>query len=136
MAEKDPRHPEGGAAGRMILLAEEQRVEGNRFSECHADDGLHENWGCGTGIASDGFGGFEADKAHADCGAEAAETALDASCDFSDNLDHDGWYFVGWMAAVRTLGTVPAGKCRELMGCFLVFAAAGLVVMAIAVVAN
>ena len=110
MAEKGPRRLEDGAEMRRELLAEEQRVEGDRFSQRHANDGLDQNRRRGTGIAADGFGGFEADKAHADGGAQTAEAALDASCEFSDNVYHDGWFLVGWMTAVRTLGTVPTEK--------------------------
>jgi hypothetical protein len=94
----------------MELLAKEQRVERDGFSQCHADDGLDQNRGRGPGIAADGFSGFEADKAYADCSAQAAEAALNASCEFSDNVDHDVCFFVGWMTAVRTLGTVPTEK--------------------------
>jgi hypothetical protein len=92
------------------LLAEKQRVERDGFSQRHADNGLDEDGGRGAGIAADGFSGFEADKAYADCSAQAAEAALDASCDISYNVDHDVCFFVGWMTAVRTLGTVPAEK--------------------------
>jgi hypothetical protein len=112
MAEKGVRAAlTGGAEVRMELrLAEEQRVERDGFSQCHTDNGLDKNRSRGTGIAADGFSGFEADKAYANCSAQAAEAALKASCEFSDNVYHDGWFFVGWMTAVRTLGTVPAEK--------------------------
>ena len=86
MAKGSPRRLGDGAEVRMELLAEEQGVE------------------------RDGFSGFEADKAYANGSAQAAEAALNASGDFSDNVDHDVLFFVGWMTAVRTLGTVPTEK--------------------------
>jgi hypothetical protein len=40
MAEKGPRRLSDGAEVRKELLAEEQRVERDGFSQGHADDGL------------------------------------------------------------------------------------------------
>ncbi len=47
-------------------------------------NGLDQDLRVGAGIAADGFRSLEADEAHADSGAKAAEAALDASCDFSE----------------------------------------------------
>ena len=57
---------------RVSSGAQEERVERDGFGECHADDALHENFRGGTRIATDGFGGLEADEPDPDGGAEAA----------------------------------------------------------------
>jgi len=66
------------------LATEEQRVERDGFGERHADDALHENFRGGSGIATDGFSGFEADEAYANGSAETAEAALNAAGDFGE----------------------------------------------------
>jgi anaerobic selenocysteine-containing dehydrogenase len=84
-------------------------IEVEPVLEIHADDALHEDLGGSAGVAADGLRGLEADETHANGGAEAAEAALNATGDFSELVDHDVCV-VGWISAVRTLRTVPAGK--------------------------
>src|SRR5688572_7883093 len=95
---------------REDLLAEEQRVERDRFGQSHADDGLNEDFAGCTGIAADALDGLGADESDANGGREAAERALYAAGDFSDDWDHGGCILVGCVAAVRTLGTLPTVK--------------------------
>lgn len=73
------------------LLAEEKRVERDRFSQRHTDDGLDENLAGGTWIAADALDGLGANETDADGRRDATERTLDGTCDFSDDLDHDVW---------------------------------------------
>lgn len=101
------------------LLSEEQREHAETFSEGHTDDGLHEDLGSGTGIATDGFGGLGADEADADGGAEETEGAGDVASDFSeDDGVHVVDVFLVAVAAVRTLWHAPDGKGILSVGCF------------------
>src|SRR5688572_10161914 len=100
-------------AGAEGLLAEEQRVEGDGFGERHADDGLNEDLAGSAGIASDALDGLGADETDTDGGGEAAEGALNAAGDFSDDWDHVDCILFGCVAAVRTLGTLPAVNASE-----------------------
>ncbi len=122
-----------GRRRRESLLAEEQRVERDRFRQGHADDGLDEDLPRRTGVATDALDGLRADKAYANCGGETAEGALDAAGHFSDNCDH-GVYLVGWIAVVRTQGTLPTGNSsvRGFVTFRVVVAGFGVIVAVIA----
>ena len=112
------------------LLAEEQSVKRDGFSQCHTDDGLNENLtGC-AGITANGFDSLCADETDANCGCETAECALDAARYFSD-VDHSGYVFVGCIAVVRAESTLPTGN-------FLVggFSVTILLVMIVTVIAD
>lgn len=92
------------------MTLQEQRVKRHGFGEGHADDGLHEDFSGGTRITTDAFNGFGSDETDADGGRKASEGALNASCDFSDVLDHGIFiFFIGWISVVRA-GHAPDGK--------------------------
>ena len=103
--------PQHRAEAVKEFFTEEQSVEGDGFSERHADDGLDEDFDRSARIAADGFDGFGADETDAKGGTETAEGALDATGDISDNeVVHVLVGFCFLVSAVRTQGTLPAGK--------------------------
>ena len=106
-----------GARCRLNHLAEEQRQDAETFGERHTDDGLNEDLAGSGGIATDGFGGFEADETDADGGAEEAEGTREITGDaggsggLGDDVDHGMEVSIGCCcSAVRARGTLPAGK--------------------------
>jgi hypothetical protein len=78
------------APAREELISEEQGVESDRFGQCHADDGLNEDFAGSSRITADALDGFGADEADANSGREAAEGALNAAGDLSEFCDHGG----------------------------------------------
>ena len=95
---------------RKELLNEEDRVERDGSGEGHADDGLDEDLAGRAGVAADAFDGLGADETDADGGGETTEGGMETAGDFCELGDHGGVIFVGWISAVRTRGTLPAGK--------------------------
>ena len=71
---------------KVELLTEEQGVEGDGFSQRHADNGLDEDFDRRARIATDGLNGLRANKTDAKGGTKAAKGALNASGDFSDDV--------------------------------------------------
>jgi hypothetical protein len=123
------------ATGEKQLLGEEQRENAETFGERHTDDGLNEDFARGAGIATDGFGGFGADKTDADGGAEKTECASDVAgdtggCYFSE--DRHGYIY--WLVGVppcALVGTLPTGK-----GLVMGFGVAGFVSVLVAMIAD
>src|SRR5436190_24323422 len=68
------------------LFDEDERTNAQAFGERHADDGLDENLARSSGIAANGFSGFEADETDAQRAAEETERGADVALEFSDDV--------------------------------------------------
>jgi len=111
---KERGHAGGGPAAWQVttrlFLAEEQRVERDRFGQRHTEDGLNEDLAGRAGIAADGLDGLGADHRYADGGGDASESTLNITSDFCNDVDHVVIFLVGWPPCAHCLGTLPAGK--------------------------
>ena len=110
---------------REELLAEEERVERDSFSQRHADDGLDEDLARRTWIAADAFDGLGADQTDTNGRREATESALDAAAYFSDDGDHvillccwldcrraHAWHAPGGKGSMRVFAVAVGGVVR------------------------
>jgi len=83
----------------VSLLREEDRVERDRFSKRHAQNGLDEDLTRSLWVATYGLDGFSANETYTDSSSEAANSGRKRTSDFSD--DHLCVLGLGFFSAHR-----------------------------------
>jgi hypothetical protein len=83
----------------VSLLREEDRVERDRFSKRHAQNGLDEDLTRSLWVATYGLDGFSANETYTDSSSEAANSGRKGTSDFSD--DHLCVLGLGFFSAHR-----------------------------------
>ena len=83
----------------VSLLREEDRVERDRFSKRHAQNGLDEDLTRSLWVTTYGLDGFSANETYTDSSSEAANSGRKGTSDFSD--DHLCVLGLGFFSAHR-----------------------------------